>query len=107
MDTFYPQRPSDMEDVCLYDFVAEYTKCGVDDDRNTAYRKLGKTVLPNHKSYDPKRENEHERYFYSLLLLFVPFRNEADLIQHGENAESAFDRHMADNSALNTHSENL
>ena len=107
MDTFFPQRPSDMEDVCLYDFVAEYTKCGFDDDGNPVYRKLGKTVLPNHKSYDPKRENEHESYFYSLLLLFVPFRNEADLIQQGENAESAFNRHMADNSALNTHSEKL
>ena len=107
VDTFYPQRPSDMEDVCLYDFVAEYTKCGFDDDGNPVYRKLGKTVLPNHKSYDPKRENEHESYFYSLLLLFVPFRNEADLIQQGENAESAFNRHMADNGALNTHSEKL
>ena len=34
VDTFYPERPSDMEDVCLYDFVAEYTKCGFDDDVN-------------------------------------------------------------------------
>ena len=107
VDTFYPQRPNDMEDVCLYDFVAEYTKCSVDDDGKPAYRKLGKTVLPKHKSYDPRRENEHESYFYSLLLLFVPFRNETDLIQQGENAESAFDRHMADNSALNTHLEKL
>ena len=28
IDTFYPQRPRHMEDVCLYDFVAEYTKHG-------------------------------------------------------------------------------
>ena len=36
-----------------------------------------------------------------------PSCNEADLIQQGENAESAFNRHMADNRALNTHSEKL
>ena len=24
IDTFYPQRPSELEDVCLYDFVANY-----------------------------------------------------------------------------------
>ena len=87
--------------------MPEYTKCGIDDDEKPVYRKLGKTVLPNHMSYDPRWENEHKSYFYSLLLLFGPIRNEADLIQQGENAESAFDRHVADNSALNTHSEKL
>ena len=30
VDTFYPERPDEMEDVCLYDFVANYTKSGVD-----------------------------------------------------------------------------
>ena len=39
--------------------------------------------------------------------LFVPFRNDADLIEEGENAEHAFNRHMANNSALNTQSEKL
>lgn len=27
IDTFYPQGPRDMEGLCLYDFVREYTKC--------------------------------------------------------------------------------
>ena len=30
VDTFYPERPDEMEDVCLYDFVANYVKCGLD-----------------------------------------------------------------------------
>ena len=30
VDTFYPERPDEMEDVCLYDFVANCTKSGVD-----------------------------------------------------------------------------
>ena len=107
IDTFYPQRPRDMEDVSLYDFVSLYTKCGVDKDGNTIYRKLSKPVLPNHKIFNPNKEEERESYYYSLLLLFVPFRNEGDLIQDGENAEIAFNRHMTQNSAMNTHSQKL
>ena len=30
IDTFYPQRPSELEDVCLYDFVANYELQGLD-----------------------------------------------------------------------------
>ena len=40
INTFYPLRPGGIEDVCLYDFVAEYTKCGVYKDGNIVYRKL-------------------------------------------------------------------
>jgi hypothetical protein len=96
-----------MEDVCLYDFVADYVKTGVDKDGNTTYRRLTKSVLPNHKLYNPNKEDEKESYYYSLLLLFVPFRNESDLIEEGESAEDAFQRHMEHNDALNTHSEKL
>ena len=59
---------------------------------------------PIHKIYNPSKEKD---YFYSLLLLFVPFRNEGDLIEEGETAESALNRHMEENGALNTHSEKL
>ena len=38
IDTFYPERPDNMEDVCLYGFVADYVKTGVDKDGNTTYR---------------------------------------------------------------------
>ena len=107
IDTHYPQRPDGMEDVCLYDFVAEYKKSGVDNDGNPVYSMLTKPILPNHRMFDPSKENERENYFYSLLLLFVPFRNEADLIEEGETAETAFNRHMAENDSLSTHSEKL
>ena len=107
IDTFYPERPDDMEDVCLYDFVADYVKTGVDKDGNTTYRRLTKSVLPNHKLCNPNKEDEKESYYYSLLLLFVPFRNESDLVEEGESAEDAFQRHMEHNDALNTHSEKL
>ena len=93
-----------MEDVCLYDFIAEYTKCDIDNDGNTVYRKLTNLVLPNHKIFNTNREEEKEGYYYSLLLLFVPFRNEGDPICDGENAESAINRHLKENNAMNTHS---
>ena len=37
----------------------------------------------------------------------MPFRDKADLVEEGESAESAFNRHMAENDSLNTHSEKL
>ena len=45
IDTFYPQRHTHMEDICLYEFVAEYTKSGMDTDGNIVYRKLNKHTI--------------------------------------------------------------
>ena len=73
IDNIYPERPDDMDDVYLYDFVADFEKCGVNKNGQTQYCHLNKGILPNHKLYDPKKENEEESYYYSLLLLFVPF----------------------------------
>lgn len=87
VDTFYPQRPGIMEYICLYNFVANCTKCGIDKDGKVVNRKLNKTILPNHRIYNPNKENERESYFYSLLLLFVPFRKEEDLIEENKDAE--------------------
>lgn len=58
IDDFYPARPAELENVCLYDFVKHYTYCGVDSSGNRAYRMLGKPRLPNHRLYDPTKENE-------------------------------------------------
>ena len=60
-----------MKDMCLYDFVANYIKCGVDKDGNVVYHELNKSVLPNHKSYNPNKENERESYSYSCLSPFA------------------------------------
>ena len=58
IDTHYPQRPDDMQDVCLYKFVAEYTKAGVE--RVTRFTMRTKPILPNHRMFDPSKENERE-----------------------------------------------
>ena len=46
IDTFYPQRPQELEDVCLYDFVANYDWQGRDDQGRRKYKRLTKAQLP-------------------------------------------------------------
>jgi len=79
-DDFYPQRPDELKDVCLYDFVKWYIYTETDCSGNRKYRKLNKPCIPNHRLYDPNKEDEQDDYYYSLLLLFVPFGTESDLL---------------------------
>jgi len=67
--------------VCLYDFVKWYTYKHTDASGNRVYQKLKKPCLPNHHLYNPSKENEREEYFFSLLPLFVPFRDEKELVE--------------------------
>ena len=96
-----------MEDVCLYDLVRDYDRVGVDDDDQYTYSKLTKPHLPDHKLFDPEKETQREDYFYSLLLLFVPFHREADLLRPDETAEEAFQRHLEPGSGLHLHHDKL
>ena len=74
--------------ICLYDFVANYEWYRKNDNGDKKYSsKLPKPRLPNHKLFDPEKENERENYYYSLLLLFVPFRDEGSFFQLNETAE--------------------
>ena len=64
IDNFYPTRPSELENLCLYDFVAHYKYDGSDKNGERKYRKFTKPVLLNHKIFNPLKEEEIE-----LLLL--------------------------------------
>ena len=107
IDTFYPARPDDLEDVCLYDFVKWYVFSGVDSAGKRKYRKLTKPRLPNHRLYDPSKEDQREDYYYSLLLLFVPFRCESNLIGKHKNAEQAFKGFLSSSDDMKGHHEKL
>ena len=98
VDTYYPNRPNKLEDVCLYDIVANYSwyHTIVKGVKQTEFKRRGKPVLPNHKLYDLRNENQKEDYYYSLIMLFVPFRNESELLLEDETAEEAFNRHFPD-----------
>ena len=56
---------------------------------------------------DPLKENEKEKYYYSLVLLFVPFWDEASLLQNNETAEEAFNRLLSNDQNANLHHEKL
>ena len=52
LDTHYPKRPASLEEVCLYDFVANYNWQSKDLNGDRKYSKLRKPRLPNHKLFD-------------------------------------------------------
>ena len=93
---FYPKRTPQYEEECLYDFVAKYIYNGKDKNGKRCYRKLQKERLPNFKEFIVHKEDQRDSYYYSIILLFVPFRNEDDLVNDGETVKEAFDRHIVD-----------
>ena len=92
LDTFYPERPDSLEDVCLHDFMANCDWQSKDGRVRRVCTKFKKTRLPNHRLFDPENENHREDYYYSLILLFTPFREESTLLFENETAEEAFHR---------------
>ena len=47
---------------------------------------LTKPQLPNHRLFDPEREDQREAYYYSLIFLFVAFHDERSLLLETEEA---------------------
>ena len=80
---------------------------GLDKNGKRSYRKLDKPRLPNFKLFDPQKEEQRDSYFDALILLFVPFTNEDDLIQDGETVEEAFNRHTASNDRCSKYHQKL
>ena len=78
---------------------------GFDANGKRVYRKLNKPVLPNHRIYDSNKE-DHRDYYYSLLLLFKPFRSESDLVRNGQTAQNAFNEIMATSDVMKGHHKN-
>ena len=65
--------------------------------------KRSKPYLTNHRLYNPNKEKWREDYFYSLLLLLVLFRSEAELVNEGETADHAFSYSNSANSSIRLH----
>ena len=78
-------RPASL--VYLFDFIKWYCRGDDDAEGRRQYVRLGKLKIP---IYDPNKPDEREAYFYSLLLLFVPFTDESQLVGKGQTAEEAF-----------------
>ena len=106
-DNFYPNRPAALSHVCLYDFVKWYRRGDDDAEGRRQYVRAGKPKVVNHRLYDPNKLDEREAYFYSLLLLFVPFTDESKLVGDGQTAEESFNEHFKDYSSMEGHHESL
>lgn len=96
VDDQYPARPKELENVCLYDFVKCYDV--VKDAKTTSetykfvygyVKKRKMECLVSHKIHNVKQNPEN--YFYSLLLLFKPWRDPDDLKGQQETYTAAFD----------------
>ena len=100
-DTHYPNRPRHLEDACLYDLVANYDWYIKDEAGNRVYKELKKARLVNHKLFDCNNESQREDFYYSMILLFVPFRDESSFLLANETAEEAYDRlQMSSNTVI-------
>uniref|UniRef100_A0A1X7SQ91 Helitron helicase-like domain-containing protein n=1 Tax=Amphimedon queenslandica TaxID=400682 RepID=A0A1X7SQ91_AMPQE len=93
IEDFYPTRPNNMEDVSLYEFVANYKFDKIGENGEREYKLRSKPVLPNHRKFNPMQEAEKDYFYYSLIFLFVPFRDESTLVMEGETMEEALRCH--------------
>ena len=108
LSTNYPNRPQELEEVCLYEFVAEYDWQSKDSRGNRRYWKLAKHRMVNHKIFDPSKESQREDYYYySLLLLFVPFRNETCILGKNKTPEEAFNWFLPDSKSCSRYHSHL
>ena len=105
--THYPNRPQELEELCLYKFVAEYNWQSKNSRGNRRYWKLAKHRMVNHKIFDPSKESQREDYYYSLLLLFVPFRNETSILGKNETPEEAFNWLLPDSESCSRYHSHL
>ena len=70
--------------------MANYDYYSKDANGLRKYRKLQKARLVNHKLFYSEKEEQRQDYFYSLILLFAPFRDELCLLGQDETAVEAF-----------------
>ena len=123
LSTFYPQRPSNLENMSLKQYAANYKKVykkkgdhgdDNDDDKgsedcstscinepfielkgnNGRMRKTPKEALVYHHEFDP--HVHPEQYYFSLLLLFKPWRKEEDLKGTCQTYQEAFEQSLKD-----------
>lgn len=98
IDDHYPNRPEELESLNLYDFARfwEIAKQMPKSDEIECYKlasglflkKRKKCYLINHYRFNVK--TEPEKYFYSLLLLFKPWRDLSELKGTYETCTDAF-----------------
>jgi len=98
IDIHYPSRPPDLESICLFDYVRLYdivkTKPVGKNIKQYEYPNYGyikertRPYLIKHTIYNI--QSELEKYFYSFLMLFQPWRQEVSIIANHKTYLDAF-----------------
>ena len=90
----YAARPDEMENVCLAEFVTQYTTCSSDNKKaihlkdvllGSVMRCRKDAVMRTHRFSD-----DDFRYYYSKLLLFLPWHKKEDFLKGYESYEEHY-----------------
>ena len=96
IDDRYPNRPDEMEDCNLFDYIANYDYKGLQKTSPNCIElkngmgyicKRSTPTLISHRK--PNKFNNKEEYYRNLLLLFKAYRNPID-VKTAENYEQSF-----------------
>ena len=111
LSTFYPERPNHMENMSLRDYAASYERAypikkgnattsntnsniiKLNGDNGIMKKRLKKALIYHHE-FDPNVYPE--KYYYSLLLLFKPWRKDSDLLEKCTTYKEEFDHIVND-----------
>ena len=108
IEDYYPARPDSLNDMCLYDFVKHIDWNHKNHKNEKTFRRLQKPPeVPNHPLFDPERPDQTDDYYYFLVLMFVPFRDEGELLLTDETPEQAFHRHKNESLPIASHHDKL
>ena len=114
---YYRARPSSIQFMSLYNFASWYKRCSATSSTNYNKNrsKLERISIDKYNILMQKRKQAcvirypkfclvSDDYYYSLLMLLLPHRNESDLITPHDFAKDAF---IAKKSLLNVTSDNM
>jgi hypothetical protein len=118
----YCNRPDELNDICLYEFVTEYSinyvkkqededplgdEMDVEDetsqnvDQNKYFIKGSSNIIVSKrkklaalKSPYINIVEEEDEYYYSLMLLYLPFRNENDILEGSTTVKDAYEKNV-------------
>ena len=113
---YYRKRPDELSSYCYYSFASWYKRSDLNDNPKTAraqprfYLQPPLSDIKMQKRVKhavirvPKLQEGTEDYYYSNLLLYLPHRNESELLFESSNAKEAFIKkyHLLDKHHLQT-----
>ena len=105
VDDRYPNRPKDMEDCNLFDYISNYEFKGLKGSTNWIELQNGmgfilkrsKPTLISHRK--PNKINDKEEYYRNLLTLFKPYRKPIE-VKTKETYEESFNDEILNNERL-------